>query len=85
MKTFILHFGTKRSIIVLKYRKGVNQIKKNMKKKCFKIWAQIFDLMAPVPKIWPKFILPKKGQRFGLEMGQNSKKNHEIKKVPIYL
>ena len=28
IKTFVLHFGTKRSIIVLKYRKGVNQINK---------------------------------------------------------
>ena len=38
--------------------------------------------MTPVPKIWPKFISPKKGQKFGLEMGQNSKKLTKSKKPP---
>ena len=38
--------------------------------------------MAPVPKIWPKFILPKKCQTFGLEMGHNSKNNSLNQKGP---
>ena len=37
--------------------------------------------MAPVPKIWPTFILSK-GQIFGLEMGHNSKHNSLNQKKP---